>query len=410
MRGRVLCAAGVLWMAGCTQDPLAERSIYWGLSPFERPTGPLVQVLDTDTAVPDKQGLLYSAMRDAQVAASYSDRALARLDEPGETASALADVIYAIEPAEAPAWNARDGAFGPHWGSHGFGLQRALNGMAAELTAASEEGSASAALREHGQSALRCTENTQARAGQLLARSQQALGAAAVPTLEQIREQAIELNRGVPSPGEGGCGLRTSSASWIRWYTQAPLVEPGASRRLRVPRRRSPWRAISASKRGAEGRRAVARLEVAGRADVAQPPLVEHRNPVAQVLVIARDRGAEEDGPAARPIGRELPLHQAPRRGIEAAHRLVEHQERQVGQQRREQAELLRHALGVASDRPVERGRIELDLLGQDARSGRAWPAGHGTRASCGRNHGPGGRPAAGSAPEDRPARDCAGA
>jgi hypothetical protein len=211
MRVRVLCAASVLWMAGCTQDPLAERSIYWGLSPFERPTGPLVQVLDTDTAVPDKQGLLYSSMRDAQVAASYSDRALARTDEPGETASALADVIYAIEPAEAPAWNARDGAFGPHWGSQGYGLQRALNGMAAELTSASEEGSASAPLREHGPRAVRCTENTQDRARQLLALSQQSLaaggGIAPTPTLEQIREQAIELNRGVPSPGETGCGL-----------------------------------------------------------------------------------------------------------------------------------------------------------------------------------------------------------
>jgi hypothetical protein len=213
MRGRILGAVAVLWLTGCVQDPLAERSIYWGLSPFERPTGPLVRVLDTDSGTPAKQGLLYTSMRDAEVAATYAGRALARTDEPGETESALGDVVYAIEPAGAPAWNARDGAFGPHWGSQGYGLQRALNGMAAEVAAASGEGSASAPLRQHGPQALRCTENTQARAGQVLALSQQALAegsraASAVPTLEQIKGQAEELNRGVPSPGETGCGLQ----------------------------------------------------------------------------------------------------------------------------------------------------------------------------------------------------------
>jgi hypothetical protein len=32
--------------------------------------------------------------------------------------------------------------------------------------------------------------------------------ATAVPTLEQIKEQAEALNRGVPAPGESGCGLQ----------------------------------------------------------------------------------------------------------------------------------------------------------------------------------------------------------
>jgi hypothetical protein len=229
MRVRVLCAASVLWMAGCVQDPLAERSVYWGLSPFERPTGPLVPVLETDSATPAKQGLLYTSMRDAEIAATYSGRALARIDEPGETASALAEVVYAIAPAEAPAWDSQDrgfvpgGArhgfvpdwgshgygFAPNWASHGYGLQRALDRMASELVAVSDEGSAG--LRQHVPRALGCTENTQDRAAQVLALSQQALAAggeiAPVPSLEQIKQQAEALNRGVPAPGEGGCGL-----------------------------------------------------------------------------------------------------------------------------------------------------------------------------------------------------------
>ena len=212
MRGRILCVAGGLWLAGCAQDPLAERSIYWGLSPFERPTGSLVRVLEFDSETPAKQGLLYTSMRDAEVAATYSGRALARLDEPGETASALGEVIYAIEPAAAPQWDAKDYGFVPGWGSQGYGLRRVLNRMAAELAAATDEGPAAAALGQHVAPALRCTENTQGRADRVLSLSRGALaeggGVASAPTLEQIKETAEALNRGVPAPGESGCGLQ----------------------------------------------------------------------------------------------------------------------------------------------------------------------------------------------------------
>jgi hypothetical protein len=215
MRGPILCAAGVLWLVGCAQDPLAERSVYWGLSPFERPSGPLVRVLDFDSATPDKQGLLYTSMRDAEIAATYSDRAIARQDEPGETEEAIAEVVYAIEPAEAPPWNAgpwHAAGYGlvAGWASHGYGLQRSLGGMAEVIASATERDPA--VLQAHGPRALECTRNTQDRAAQVLALSQQVLnrggGIAPEATLAQIREVAEALNRGVPAPGESGCGLQ----------------------------------------------------------------------------------------------------------------------------------------------------------------------------------------------------------
>lgn len=212
MRGRILGAAAVLWLTGCAQDPLARHNVYWGLGPFDPPTGPLVAVLATASDTPAKQGLLYTSMRDAEVAAVYAGRALVRLDEPGETESALGEVVYAIEPAEAPAWDAKDYGFVPGWASHGYGLRRALNRMAAELAAASDEGPAAAALRQHVPPALRCTENTQDRADRVLTLARELLAeggeVAPVPTLEQINEIAEALNRGVPAPGESGCGLR----------------------------------------------------------------------------------------------------------------------------------------------------------------------------------------------------------
>jgi hypothetical protein len=83
------------------------------------------------------------------------------------------------------------------------------------------------------------------------------------------------------------------------------------------------------------------------------------------MCALNRDVCAQQDGAAARPIGRKLPLQQAPGIGVEAAQRLVEKEKRQVREQDREQAELLGRAFGIAADRPIERKRVEPDLLGQ---------------------------------------------
>ena len=227
MRGRILCAAGLLSVAGCTQDPLARHSVYWGLSPFDPPTGPLVRVLDTSSDTPAKQGLLYTAMRDAEIASTYSGRAIARRDEPGETEEAIAEVVHAIAPAEVPPWDPgpwHDAGYGvvAGWASHGYGLQRALSAMAGEVAAATERNPA--LLQPYGPRALDCAENTQDRAVRVLALGQQVLsgprGNAPEATLAQIQEMAEALNRGVPAPGATGCGLEEVER-------QLDEVEPG---------------------------------------------------------------------------------------------------------------------------------------------------------------------------------------
>ena len=103
-----------------------------------------------------------------------------------------------------------------------------------------------------------------------------------------------------------------------------------------------------------------------------------------------------------RARGGQLALEQDARLGIEPAHRLVQDQQRPVGQQRREDAELLRHALGVAADRPAQRRGIEIELLGQPADHRAAAPAGDRRRATAARNRGPAGGSAAGIFPADR--------
>jgi hypothetical protein len=212
--GRIAAVVGLALLGACTrpiEDPLAAHSVYWGLEPMPEYQGELPEVLFSTHDTPTKQGFLYTSMHDGEVAAQYADRAHARLDEAGEVEEAIAEVVYALEPAAAPALTAGDYGIVAGRASHGYGLRRALRNMIEEIAAASQATAASAALREYGPRAAGCAENTLDRADRLLALSQQILareqGRAAEPTLRQLAVLAGELNRGAPSPGEGGCGL-----------------------------------------------------------------------------------------------------------------------------------------------------------------------------------------------------------
>jgi hypothetical protein len=212
--GRIAAVVGLGLLGACTrpvEDPLAVNSIYWGLEPMPVYRGELPEVLFSADDTPTKQGFLYSSMHDGEVAAQYVDRALARLNEPGEAEEALAEVVYALEPAVAPELTAEDSGIVTGWAAHGYGLRRALRNMIEEIAAASQTTAASAALREYGPRAAGCAENTLDRADRLLALSQQILMGERVsalePTLRRLDMLAEELNQGAPSPGEGGCGL-----------------------------------------------------------------------------------------------------------------------------------------------------------------------------------------------------------
>lgn len=211
---RIAAVIGLGLLGACTRlvdDPLAGHGIYWGLEPMPEYQGELPEVLFSADDAPTKQGFLYTSMHNGEVAAQYADRALARLDEPGEVEEAIGEVVYALEPAAAPELTAGDYGIVAGWASHGYGLRRALRNMIEEIAAASQSTAASDTLRQDGPRAAGCAENTLERADRLLALSQQILageqGTAVEPTLRQLDVLAEELNRGAPAPGEGGCGL-----------------------------------------------------------------------------------------------------------------------------------------------------------------------------------------------------------
>lgn len=212
--GRIAVVVGLGLLGACTRpvdDPLAARSIYWGLYPMPEYAGELPTVLFSAPDTPARQGYLYTSMQSSEVAAQSVDRAIARRAEPGEPEEALTEVVYALEPGLAPPKTAVDPGTAEGWAAHGYGARRALRNMIDAISSGSQASAASDALRQNGPRAAGCAENTLQRADRLLALSQQILagggGPEAEPTLLQADMIAKELNRGAPSPGEGGCGL-----------------------------------------------------------------------------------------------------------------------------------------------------------------------------------------------------------
>ena len=215
---RLIAVAGLGLLAACTRpvdDPFAVNSVYGGLEPMPVYRGELPEVMFSDSRAPDKQGLLYTAMVEAEVAAQYAGRALAA-EEPTLARSALGEVVYAIDPAAAPDWEAKSAGIVSGWAGTGYGLQRAATDMAEQIRDAADEFDASAALKDHGLPAARCADNTAERAGRLLVLSREALGATAIQTqalLRQIQDLADQLSQGTGGAPEGDaadpdCGLQ----------------------------------------------------------------------------------------------------------------------------------------------------------------------------------------------------------
>lgn len=210
MLGRGVIAVCLLLLGGCAQDPLAQANLYPGLVEVEAPQGELLPVLFSAAEAPARQSLLYVAMYDAAVAGQNAGLAGAAASLE-ETKTRVGEVLYAIDPELAPAWPAKITGIVQLWAGSGYGLRRAARRMIEEIRAAVDAAGTSAALREYGPRAIRCTENTLERAERVVALGGRALAAGLEaelePVLRELEEVAIALNRGVPSPGDEGCGL-----------------------------------------------------------------------------------------------------------------------------------------------------------------------------------------------------------
>jgi hypothetical protein len=210
--GRLVAVVGLGLLGACARlvdDPLAVHNVYWGLSPNPVYRGELPQVLWSAPDTPANQGLLYTSMSESEVAAQYASRAAAAAD-PSDVRSNLGEVLYAVNPAEAPPWGAKSTGIVSGWAGGGYGVQRATSEMATDIrNAVAADGSP--ALKQYGPEAAACGGNTLHRTDQVVTLSKQALQAPADQSalLQQIHEVALQLQHGSDSGTDRAtCGLR----------------------------------------------------------------------------------------------------------------------------------------------------------------------------------------------------------
>jgi hypothetical protein len=208
MKGWMVCgpAAVALLLGGCgwSQD-LGDFG--WN---SEEP--PLQRVLVSADDTPGNQGLLYTAIREAEAAGQSATRARLGADDPAEARQEVGEVLYAIDPSSAPDWTAMATGIVPGWSGEGYGVLRATRQIREELTAVEgQPDEAGTAARR----ALVCVENTIRRSERILELGRQAMEGDTVPeaTLAEMETLAQQLNQGdIPATGavagsESGCGL-----------------------------------------------------------------------------------------------------------------------------------------------------------------------------------------------------------
>ena len=191
---RLAVVVGLGLLGACTRlvdDPLAVHDVYWGLAPNPTYRGELPLVLFSAPETPAKQGLLYTAMFESEVATQYSGRAAAN-DDPDDVRSALGEVLYAVDPAEAPDWDAQVGRH--RVGLGGRRLRRPPRRRARWRPRSATPATGSPALREAPRRKLR--------------------PAPTIRSIGPIRSPPSATRRSTPPPASRRC--------WSRSMTRAP--------------------------------------------------------------------------------------------------------------------------------------------------------------------------------------------
>jgi hypothetical protein len=201
----VLATLGLL--AGCTSTDYADGWSYIGFGPASpRADMPLAPVLFSFDEAPGLQGLLYTAMVEAEVAHQYATHALANRDDAERVRGSIGEILYALGPDLAPDWSAKETGIVPMWAGAGFGLLRALDDAREEIADAGGR----IAQSELTPAIQECLDDTERRAEQLATLVQPVLEGTSAPSgamLEQILVLARTLNQGAEVGGAGGCGL-----------------------------------------------------------------------------------------------------------------------------------------------------------------------------------------------------------
>jgi hypothetical protein len=192
---------GVGLLAGCAP----------GMMGGDRPAEPhLHRVLVSDSDVPARQGLLFMAMQDAEVALQSAVYAVAA-DEPAEAKARINNMLHAIDPSFAGTPTVTSSGISSFWPGTGFGLRRSVEGIGEQARAiGSRPGASEQVVAQAGQ-VVACTEETLGRIDRVVVLGQQALAAGSAaemaPLLTQIDDLTRVMMEAPAAQAAGACSL-----------------------------------------------------------------------------------------------------------------------------------------------------------------------------------------------------------
>jgi hypothetical protein len=176
---------GVGLLAGCAP----------GLMGDDRQGDPnLRRVLVSDRSVPARQGLLYMAMQDAEVALQSAVFAVAA-DEPAEAKARISNMLHAIDPSFPGTPTVTSSGITAFWPGTGFGLRRSVEAIAEEARAiGSRPGAPEQIVVQAGQ-VTGCAEETLGRIDRVVSLGQQALAAGSAAEMAPLLTEVDDLTR-----------------------------------------------------------------------------------------------------------------------------------------------------------------------------------------------------------------------
>jgi hypothetical protein len=166
-----------------------------GLIGGDRQSDPnLERVLRSDSSVPAKQGLLYMAMQDAEVALQSAGYA-ATADEPAVAKSRINNMLHAIDPSFPGTPTVTSSGIASFWPGTGFGLRRSVEGIADQMRAVSSRHGAREQVAAQAGEVTSCAEETLGRVDRVASLGQQALAAGSAAEMAPLLAEIDRLTR-----------------------------------------------------------------------------------------------------------------------------------------------------------------------------------------------------------------------
>lgn len=171
----------------------------------------LERVLVSDSKVPARQSLLFIAMQDAEIALQSAGYA-AVPEEPADAKNRVSNMLHAIDPSFPGTPTVTSTGITAFWPSTGFGLRRAIEGIAEQMRAVSSGHASREQVATQAAQVASCAEENLARVDRLVSLGQQALAAGSAaemaPLLEEIDHLTDIVLEETAAEAAGACSLQ----------------------------------------------------------------------------------------------------------------------------------------------------------------------------------------------------------